>query len=101
MPVKHLMEKLKEDAYKDAIIHNGCSFSYADINRSIENWQEKLKTYGIAQGSVVAVTGDYSPEAISLIIALILEKCIIVPLTLLAQSHFSEYFQIAHVQYVI
>ncbi|UCD56658.1 MAG: AMP-binding protein, partial [Candidatus Hydrogenedentota bacterium] len=55
----------------------------------------------VESGTVVAIIGDYSPDSVALIIALILNKNILVPLSPLAETHFSEYFGISHTEHVI
>jgi acyl-coenzyme A synthetase/AMP-(fatty) acid ligase len=55
----------------------------------------------VVSGEVVAITGDYSPDAIALVIALILNRNIIVPLSPVSRAHFSEYYDISHTQVVI
>jgi len=99
--IEYLIQRLKEHSDNEAIICNDNIISYADMLRLTEQWKEILKKENIKSGAVVAVTGDYSPDAISLVIALILNKNIIVPLTPLAEPNFPQYFRISQTQYII
>ncbi len=99
--IEYLRERLEKHADNEAIIFDDKIFCYPELIHSIDQWQENLAKSKIKPGSVVAVTGDYSPDAISLVIALIFNKNIIIPLTSLAEPNFAEYFDISHTQYII
>jgi len=97
----YLADRLQKHGDDEAVIHDDRIFSYADIVRRIDEWTERLSEHGISPGSVVAIIGDYSPEAVSLVIALILNRNIVVPLTPLAAPHFQEYFTISHTRHIV
>ncbi|MBF0450079.1 MAG: long-chain fatty acid--CoA ligase [Candidatus Magnetomorum sp.] len=101
MGVEYLTERLKKFSDNEAIIYNDIIFLYKDILLLIDKWSENLSNNTIPSGSVVSITGDYSPDSIALIIALIKNKNIIVPLTPLAEANFDQYFNISHTQYII
>ncbi len=101
MNIDILQERLKQYSRNEVIVHDGRVFSYQELQALIAQWSENLNNHQILPGTVVAVIGDYSPAAIALMIALIANKNIIVPLTPLAEAHFTEYFQIAHTQFII
>jgi acyl-coenzyme A synthetase/AMP-(fatty) acid ligase len=60
-----------------------------------------LKRNDIKPGAVVSFDGDYSPEAIALLLALTKNKNIIVPLSTDSQHKFSEFREIASTEYDI
>ncbi|MDM8549326.1 fatty acid--CoA ligase family protein [Desulfobacterales bacterium HSG2] len=99
--IEYLKKRLEQHADNQAIIYDDQVFPYKDLIARIDQWKVKLKAHDIEPGAVVAITGDYSPTAISLVIALIFNRNIIVPLTRLAEPHFAEYFDISHTRYVI
>ncbi|MBF0288099.1 MAG: long-chain fatty acid--CoA ligase [SAR324 cluster bacterium] len=101
MSIEVLLERLDQYSTNEAIVHNGQVFSYHELQTFIAQWSDSLAKNQILSGTVVAVIGDYSLDAIALMIALIDNKNIILPLTSLAKSHFIEYFEIAHTQFVI
>lgn len=65
---------------KTAIIWNDSSYSYKWLNESIRKWSKLLRSSKISRGEVVGVQGDFSPETISLLFALINNSNIIVPI---------------------
>jgi acyl-CoA synthetase (AMP-forming)/AMP-acid ligase II len=101
MGVESLLEKLDNYSEKYAIIYQDKIFYYKDINKLIDQWTEYIHKNSIESGSVVSLTGDYSPNSIALVIALIINKNIIVPLTHLACANFDQYFCISHTRYII
>ena len=101
MNIDRLIEKMDVHSEKDAIIFDDKIYTYGDLLSRIDLWGKRIEESRIESGKVVSITGDYSPDAIALIIALIRNKDIIVPLGLSAESHLSEYYQISRAQYVI
>lgn len=101
MNIDRLIEKMDLYSEKAAIIFDDKIYTYGDLLRKIDLWGERIEESRIESGKVVSITGDYSPDAIALIIALIRNKDIIVPLGLSAESHLSEYYQISRTQFVI
>jgi len=101
MGVEFLMKKLKKYSDKSAFIFHDKIFYYTDIIQLIEQWTEYINKKRIEPGSVVSLTGDYSPESIGLVIALIMNNNIIVPLTHLVQANFDQFFRISHTSYII
>ncbi|MBI5116007.1 long-chain fatty acid--CoA ligase [Candidatus Poribacteria bacterium] len=101
MIVRTLLERLEQYSESTAIIHNDTVLSYRDLSDLINKWLTKLNEEKIGPGAVTALIGDYSPDSIALIIASILNKQIIVPLTPLAETHFSEYLDLSRTQHVL
>ena len=101
MNIDRLIERLEKHSKSEAIIYNDKISYYDDIIILVNQWSENLRKNNIASGNVVSITGDYSPDSIALVIALILNNNILSPLSPLAETHFSEYFDISHTQYII
>jgi acyl-coenzyme A synthetase/AMP-(fatty) acid ligase len=100
-PTEYLRKRLEAHGDKEAIVSKDQSVSYSELRQLISQWEEYLAVQGVEPGSAVAITGDYSPEAVSLVIALIFNRNIVIPLTPLAAPYFDQYFEIACPQYVI
>jgi long-chain acyl-CoA synthetase len=96
-----LIERFKTFGDREAIIFNDNTFNYHDILGLINGWKQILKDNNIAPGMTVALTGDYSPESIALVIALIGNRNIVAPLSPYAKPHFEEYYDIASIQKII
>ncbi len=101
MNIDRLIEKMNLASEKDAVIFDDKIYTYGDVLAKIDLWEERIEKSKIESGKVVALTGDYSPDAIALIIALICNKNIIVPLGPATEAHLSEYYQISRTQFVI
>ncbi|MBF0287248.1 MAG: long-chain fatty acid--CoA ligase [SAR324 cluster bacterium] len=101
MRIEELQQRLEQYSEIEAIIHKHQLFSYRDLLRLTESWFQRLAQNKIEPGTVVAVTSDYSADAIALMAALILNKNIAVPLTPLAKTQFNEYFKTSYTQSII
>ena len=58
------------------------------------------ETNQINKGTVVAIEGDFSPNSIALLLALIEKACIIVPLTNTSNRNENKLFNIAQVEFI-
>lgn len=86
---------------RDFIIWREQRYSYAWLREHIDEWKSQLAAANIVSGTVVAIEGDYSPEAIALLLALIDSGCIVVPLTASSAPQCEEFKSIAEVQAAI
>ncbi|MGH8564789.1 MAG: ANL family adenylate-forming protein [Gammaproteobacteria bacterium] len=76
------------------------SFTYTEIARRVHQWRESA-LHRIPPGAVVAFEGDYGPGAISLLLALTLNRNVIVPLSRDVTPHHDEFATTAEVEYWI
>ena len=91
-----------EDCKKDeAIVWRGGAYSYKWLIDSTKQWIKQLHENKIKKGSIVAVHGDFSPNSIALILALIHNNNIVVPLTQSVAANKDRFLEIAEVQYSI
>src|SRR5258706_1780460 len=97
----HLMNVLRANPEKDAVIWRGRAFRYAWLCEAVSRWDSLLEDSGVKPGSVVSVEADFSPDAIGLLLALIRRSCIVVPLTASVEVKKSEFREIAQVETVI
>ena len=75
--------------------------AYSELVRKVDELQAYLDKYGLKTGQVVALDGDYSPNAIAAMLALINRGTIVVPFTSAAAQHREEFFEIAQVEEVL
>lgn len=99
MIVRHLLDKICENKHKQAIVWQGVSYNYRHIHELIVKYVDDIKINNINPGAVVAIVGDYSPNTIAFFIALLVQDCIVVPLTKRSPSILSEYFNITQVEH--
>ena len=59
----------------------GRPFSYGEVIQATARYEARLRDVGIAPSDVVVVLGDYSPEVVCLLFALVRLQAIVVPVT--------------------
>ena len=83
-----------------SIIWKGEKYSYRSLINNIEKFHLFIDSHQIKQGTVVALEGDFSPNSIALLLALIEKACIIVPLTNTSNKNDNRLFDIAQIEFV-
>jgi long-chain acyl-CoA synthetase len=102
MNIEFFLERLRENHGKTAVVWENQDFSYDWLTDKISRWETSFKTHDIQAGSVVCLTGDFSPNAIALFIALVNTSCIIVPLLATStETHQTKAHEIAQVEFLI
>ena len=80
MAIEFLTKIFEDHKDDEAFIWRDNRCSYRQLLDCIFYWRETISTKGIQPGTVVALEGNHSPNAISILLALIERACIIVPL---------------------
>ena len=86
---------------REAIIWRDQIFSYAWMLQALQRWKERLAAETIVPGTVVSLEADFSPHAIALLLALVQQRCIVVPLTASVEAKKSEFRDIAQVEVIV
>jgi long-chain acyl-CoA synthetase len=100
MSIQWLFDRMTQWSEDPAIIWSDKVTTYADMLLKIEKWQSELDVHEVKPGSVVAICGDYSPNACALMLALIDRGMVVVPLSLAAEVHWREFIEIAEVEHI-
>lgn len=100
MSATWLINRMRGWENEKAMIWHDCQLTYKNILEAVESWMRELNLKKIQEGSVVAIEGDYSPKTCALLLALILKKAIIVPLTKMVGKRRKDFIDIAEVQYI-
>lgn len=79
--INFLLERFAAEPNKIAVVLRGISISYGALSQEVFDQIEWLASKNIQPGDAVILRGDYSPLAISLLLALIEMRCILIPLT--------------------
>lgn len=79
MYIDFLLNTFEKNIFSDAIVWRGVSYSYTDLLESFNLWTDRLVQLGVNPGSVVALEGDFSPNAVALLLALIEKEVVVVP----------------------
>lgn len=98
MATEFLTEKFKENLSSPAIIWQYGTISYGELLDKIDNSLNWIIEKGICNGEVVALTGDFTPNTIALMLALIKNKNIIVPFNHPLKDGEQIKFEIAQVE---
>lgn len=101
MAIEWLIERMEQSRDATAVVWRDAAVSYGELVDRVAQWRTALDEAGIVAGQVVSIEGDYSPGAISLLLALIDRNTVIVPLTASVAVHRQEFLEIAEVQAVI
>ena len=101
MFIDFLLNVFNESPENDAIIWRDESFSYAWLLERLDLWASELQERSIDRGDVVSIEGDFSPNAVALLLALIQKGCVLVPLTSSVEMHKERFLGIAGVRHRI
>lgn len=99
--IDEVILRMRSQGQKPALYWNDAFLSYSELMDMIDIWDAKLDMLGISQGTICAILGDYSPQACSVIFALMKKKAIIVPFTRAIQHEIPVFSQIAGVECMI
>lgn len=83
---------------KEGMVWNNEVFNYEYLYSKIILWSDKLKDNNLLPGTIVALSADFSPNAIALLLALIEHKCIIVPMINIIGYQKDEYIKITQAE---
>ena len=100
MYIDFLFDVFNEFEDNDSIIWLDTKHSYKSLIKNIEKSQLLIDSHQIQPGTAVAVIGEFSPNSIALLLALIEKACIIVPLTNTSNNNENKLFNIAQVEFV-
>jgi len=100
MHIDFLFDVFNEFDNSDSIIWKGSKHSYRSLMHNVEKFQLLIDSHQIKPGTVVALEGDFSPNSITLLLALIEKECIVVPLTNTSNKNENRLFEIAQVEFV-
>jgi long-chain acyl-CoA synthetase len=90
-----LLERIRQSGTADAIVWHDAIWSYADLLRLVTNADRVLDRHGIRAGRVVSLEADYSPRAVSMLLALLDRAAVLVPLTSNVGAEREEFLEIA------
>lgn len=99
--ISWVTDKLRETQNSEFLIFKGQIFTYDDLLTRISFFQKELEQNGIREGECVALIGDYSPNAIFLLMALLLNRNIVVPLSNESREKHLDMFEDAKVNQII
>jgi acyl-coenzyme A synthetase/AMP-(fatty) acid ligase len=99
--IDYFLQKMQENLSHQALAASGFSATYEELINKYNDFVDWLEQNNVPQEAVVSFDGDYSPQSISLLLALTKNKNIIVPLSRDSRNHFTEFRKIASTEYDI
>lgn len=99
--IETIFERMRADGDAPAIYWRGSKSSYAQLDDLVGAWKRRFREFGISAGTVCGFVGDYSPQTIALIFALLEQRAILVPFTEAGVHDVAEFCAIAGVQQLI
>jgi len=98
MFIDFLLERFEDVRDEAAIVWKEQVFSFAHLLERVQYWQNRLQEEKITSGSVTVLEGDFTPESVALLLALIEHGCIVVPLTAAVATKKDEFKETARGQ---
>jgi len=95
MYIEFLLDTFRNNAEADAIVWNDRIFNYQWLRQRTLEWIERIAAEEIAEGAVVALEADFSPNAVALFLALIDRGAVLVPLTSSVAAKRDEFMTVA------
>ncbi len=101
MTITWLFERMAQYGDQTAIVWRDRPYSYADLLGRAQRWLDDLRQQDVGPGQVVALEGDYSPNACALMLALIELQAVVVPLTRAVRMHRDDFLETAEAQLIV
>ncbi len=98
MSIKFLTEIFYHNSSNTAIVWKDKIFSYGWLLDRVKYWIEEIKKKEIKPGSVAVVEADFSPNSVSLMLALIDHNCIFVPITKSVANKKKDFIKISQAE---
>jgi len=95
MSIDFMLEVFEKNQEKDAIIWKNQIYHYQWLLDRIEYWKDQIQINSILRGTVTIIEAEFSPNAITLFLALVDHACILVPLTSSVEAQKTEFIEIA------
>ena len=96
-----LTPRLRSWGDRPALIWRDESRSFNQLCDESDAWLRELEQHGVKPGDTLAICGDYSPKLCALLLAAVLNRNIIVPLTSATSSHWDQLMELAQVQFAV
>ena len=96
-----LHERMGDFADRTALVWRDREVGYGELLAAVSAWETRLDADGVGRGLVVALEGDYSPDAVALLLALIGRSAVTVPLASVSPAEREEFLDTAEVQAVV
>jgi long-chain acyl-CoA synthetase len=94
-----MFERFQAAGEKPALLGPGFSISYRELLAAVDAAAVRLAAAGVRSGDIVMLHGDYSPEAISALLALLDAGAIVVPVAPTSEEKAGVFAEVAGAQW--
>ncbi len=95
------LERFASEPGATAIIWRDHEYSYGDLHHRVLTWEKTLADQSVSAGDSVGVLGDYSPESIACLLALLKLRAILVPVARDSADQHESFFRTAELDRLI
>jgi acyl-coenzyme A synthetase/AMP-(fatty) acid ligase len=99
--IDFLLERFAEDPRREAVVWRNRVFDYGWLLHRIGYWHSQVEARVSGRQRVVILEGDYSPNALAVMLALVQHGSIVVPLTEQSRARREEYAEIVEGEYLL
>lgn len=94
------LARFKDGADRVGLVWHDRPYTYGQLLQYAEEWADELDARGVRPGDAVGVVGDYSPRAITCLLALLARDCVLVPLARESADQHEQFFRIAELDHL-
>ncbi|MEW6471834.1 MAG: long-chain fatty acid--CoA ligase [Actinomycetota bacterium] len=98
--IRTLLDRMADYGPAPALAWEGAEVSYTGLLERIAGWRQVFEAK-IPKSSVVALVGDFSPDSVAALLALIEHRCIVVPITTAVGSQRAAFLDQAECEWVL
>ena len=95
------LERFGAEPGEPAVVWKDRTYDYAHLRDRVLAWRDLLAEAGVEPGDAVGVIGDYSPESVACLVALLGARVILVPLARDSADQHETFFRIAELDWLI
>jgi acyl-coenzyme A synthetase/AMP-(fatty) acid ligase len=100
-PIDFLLQRFAEDPRRPALVWRGRVVDYGWLLERIAYWRAQVEAQVAGRQRVVILEGDYSPNTVALMLALVEHGCVVVPLVQPGPTRGEEYAEIVQGEYLL
>ena len=96
-----LTQRFQSWGDRPALIWRNERWSFTQLCEGCEDWLGELQQHGVKPGDTLAICGDYSPKLCALLLAALLNRNIIIPLTSATASRWDQLLELAQARFAV
>jgi acyl-CoA synthetase (AMP-forming)/AMP-acid ligase II len=96
-----LTQRFQSWGDRPALVWRNESWSFTQLCEGCEDWLGELEQHGVKPGDTLAICGDYSPKLCALLLAALLNRNIIIPLTSATASRWNQLLELAQARFAV